>query len=82
MGPSGGMGAYIAVVGQLHVLGEVETFDGGDVPDIKEPDVGKHLAFEDETSNNATENINVNLQVGGRINQCKLQVISSGVHSL
>lgn len=68
----------MTVVGQLHVLSEIKTLDGGDVADIKEPDVGKHLALEDETSNNTTENVDVDLQVGSCIDQCKLLLVSLG----
>jgi hypothetical protein len=66
----------VTIVGQFHVLGKVKTFDSGDVSDIKEPNISQNLALKYKTSNNAAENINIDLEVGSRIDQSKLQSIS------
>jgi hypothetical protein len=71
----------MAIVGQFHVLGEVETLDGGDVADIEEPDVSEDLAFKDKPCDSPAENINVDLQVGSRIDQSELGTIRLDVGS-
>lgn len=71
----------MAIVGQFHVLGKVKSLDGGDVPDIKEPDIGEDLAFTDEPGDNPTEDVNVDLEIGGRIDQSELYVVNKKVTS-
>ena len=70
----------MAIVCQLHVLGKVQAFNSGNVPDIKEPNIGENLAFKDETSHNAAEDINIDLEVGSGINQSKLKPVSENVN--
>jgi hypothetical protein len=53
-------------------LSKVQAFDGGNVPDIKEPNVGENLAFKDETGHNATKDIDIYLQVSRGIYQGQL----------
>lgn len=52
---------YFAVVAEFHVFGKVEAFDGGDVADVEEPDVGEDFAFEYEAGYDAAENVDVDL---------------------
>lgn len=63
----------MTIVSQFHVLGKVETLDGCDVPDVKEPDVGQDLALKHKTSHDTTENVNINLEIRSGINQSQLR---------
>jgi hypothetical protein len=55
--------SHIAIIGKLHVLREIQPFDGCDITEIKEPDVGQNFTFEDKTCDNSAEDINVYLQI-------------------
>lgn len=57
----------MTIVGQFHILGKVKTLDGGDVPDVKKPNIGEDLAFKDEPGDDPTENVNVDLEICCRI---------------
>lgn len=63
----------MAIVGQFHILGKVKTFDGRDVSDVKEPDVGQDLAFKDEPSYDAAENVDIDLEIRSGIDQSQLR---------
>jgi hypothetical protein len=41
--------SHFAIIGKLHIMCEIQPFDGGDVPEIKEPDVGQNFTLEDRT---------------------------------
>lgn len=45
-------------------MGERETFDATDVAEIEEPDVGEDLSFPDVASNDAAEDVDLDLYVG------------------
>lgn len=64
--------SYVGVVGKFHVLCEPKSLDGGDITNIKEPDICQHIPLEDESGHNATEDINIDLHIGGPIHKSKL----------
>lgn len=72
----------MGVIGEFHVLREPESLDGGDITQIKEPDIGQYTAFKDESGHNATEDINIDLHIGGRIHKCKLDKCQRIVHMI
>lgn len=65
--------SHIAIIGKLHILREIQSFDGGDVPEIKEPDVGQNSTLKNKTCDDSAENINVYLEVRRCINNCQLR---------
>jgi hypothetical protein len=65
--------SQVAIVGKLHVLREIQPFDGGDVPEIKEPDIGQNFTFKDKTCDNSAKDINVYLEIRCCVNSCQLR---------
>jgi hypothetical protein len=49
---------HISVIGKLHVLSKVQPLDSGDIPKIKEPNIGQDFTLKDKSCNNSAENIN------------------------
>lgn len=62
----------MGVIAELHVLCKPYPLHDRNVADIKEPDVGQHAAFEDEPSDDATKDVNVDFGVGGRVDKGQL----------
>lgn len=52
---------HIAVIRKLHVLSKVQPLDSGDIPNIKEPDIGQDFTLKHKSCKNSAENINVDL---------------------
>lgn len=65
----------MTIVSQFHILGKVKTFDGRDISDIKEPDIGQDLALKHETSHDTAENVDIDLEVRSGIDQSQLRFV-------
>lgn len=63
---------YVTVYSQLEVLRKCESFDAGDVAQIKEPNVGKDLAFPYITGDYAAKDVNLDSHVGRSIDPRQL----------
>ena len=63
---------YIAVHSQFQVLGKVKTFDDRDVSKVEEPNVGQYLSGKYKAGHDPTEDIDVDLHVGRRVDYREL----------
>lgn len=63
---------YMAIVGEFHVLCKIQALDRGDIPQIKEPDIGEDLAFKDKPSHDTAEDVDIDLQIGSGIDESQL----------
>lgn len=72
----------MTIVSQFHILGKVETLDGRDVSDVKEPDVGQDLTLKDETGHDTAENIDIDLEVRSGIGQSQLRLVREDVSNV
>jgi hypothetical protein len=53
-------------------LGEVESFNTGDVAEVEEPDIGKYFALPNVSCNDAAENVDIDAQVGRAVDDAEL----------
>lgn len=64
---------YTTVDTKLQILRKGKAFDTRNVSNVEEPDVGQDLAFPDVTSDDATEDIDLDLDVASSIHPSELQ---------
>ena len=68
---------YATVDAELQILGKGKSLDAGDITNIEEPNVGQNLPFPDIASNDATKDVNLDLDIAGGIHPGKLGLISN-----
>lgn len=73
---------YIAVHAEFEILRESETFDARYVSEIEEPDVGEHFAFVGVACHDAAEYVDLDFDVGRRVDQCYLHGRASALIDL
>jgi hypothetical protein len=62
----------VAVDTELEILCKREAFDPGNIAQVKKPDVGQYLPLPNIACQNTAENVDLNLNVGCRINPRQL----------
>jgi hypothetical protein len=59
-------------------LRKVQPFDGGDIPKIKEPDVGQNFTLKDESGDDSAKNIDIYLEIRCCVYNCQLKEENHG----